>query len=104
MLHHLAIRTYVVITSESACARRYFSEYNNPMPDKSGTCAALYRPTDVIGLELGVSVASRKEPTSASRVWNSDVVAISTRALKLGEALDGKGGLTVRGRQMPTAA
>ncbi len=74
--HDVAMGNYVVITSESAYARRRFSEYNT-LPDKSGTYVSLYRPTHTIGLELGVSVASvalRKEPTGASRVCNSDVV------------------------------
>ena len=104
--HHLAMGTYVVITSQSAYARRCFSEYNT-LPDKSGTYAALYRPTHMIGLELGVSVASvalRKEPTGTARVWNSDVGAIAKRAMKAGETLDGEGGFTVWGRQMPAAA
>lgn len=103
--HHLAMGTYVVITSESAYARRCYSEYNT-LPDSSGQYAALYRPTHMIGLELGISVASvalRKEPTGTARVWNSDVAAIAKRALKAGEILDGEGGFTVWGRQMPAA-
>jgi predicted homoserine dehydrogenase-like protein len=59
--------TYLVIASESAYARRCFREYNT-LPDKSGTYASLYHPTHMIGLELGVSVASvalLKEPTGA---------------------------------------
>lgn len=101
--HHLAMGTFVVITSESAYSRRCFSEYN-ALPDASGTYAALYRPTHMIGLELGVSVASvalRGEPTGVARVFNSDAVAIAKRALKAGEFLDGEGGFTVWGRQMP---
>lgn len=104
--HHLAMGTYVVITSQSAYARRCFVEYNT-LPDRSGTYAALYRPTHMIGLELGVSVASvalRKEPTGSARVWNSDVVAVAKKSLKAGETLDGEGGHTVWGRQMPAKA
>ncbi len=104
--HHLAMGTYVVITSQSAYARKCFSEYNT-LPDSSGTYAALYRPTHMIGLELGVSVASvalRKEPTGCARVWNSDVVAVAKRAMKAGDMLDGEGGFTVWGRQMPAPA
>ncbi|MCB1514853.1 MAG: flagellar biosynthesis protein FlgA [Hyphomicrobiaceae bacterium] len=104
--HHLAMGTYVVVTSESDYARRCFSEYAM-LADKSGTYAALYRPTHMIGLELGISVASvalRREPTGTARVWNSDVAAVAKRALKSGEMLDGEGGFTVWGRQMPAAA
>lgn len=101
--HHLAMGTYVVIESDSAYARQCFREYNC-LPDRSGTYAALYRPTHMIGLELGVSVASvalRKEPTGAPVTFNSDVVTTAKRALKAGEVLDGEGGFCVWGRQAP---
>jgi predicted homoserine dehydrogenase-like protein len=101
--HHLAMGTYVVVTSESAYSRQCFGEYAM-LRDKSGKYAALYRPTHMIGLELGMSVASaalRREPTGTSRYFNSDVVATAKRALKKGEILDGEGGFCVWGRQTP---
>ena len=79
--HHLAMGTYVVFEGETEYARRCFTEY--PMlPDRSGRYAALYRPIHMIGLELGISVASaalRKEPTGAPICFNSDVVATAKR-------------------------
>jgi predicted homoserine dehydrogenase-like protein len=104
--HHLAMGTYVVIESESAYARQCLVEYNS-LPDRSGRYAALYRPTHMIGLELGISVASvalRGEPTGAPVCFNSDVVAIAKRDLKTGEVLDGEGGFTVWGKQTPARA
>ena len=101
--HHIAMGTYVVIESDSAYARQCFIEYNC-LPDESGTYAALYRPTHMIGLELGLSVASavlRKEPTGVPVYFNSDVVATAKRALKKGEVLDGEGGFLVWGKQTP---
>src|SRR6188472_343028 len=101
--HHLALGTYVVIEGETDYARRCFSEYAM-LPDKSGRYAALYRPIHMIGLELGISVASaalRKEPTGAPSGFRSDVVATAKRALKKGEVLDGEGGFCVWGRQTP---
>ena len=101
--HHLAMGTYVVIESDSPYAGQCFVEYNC-LPDKSGQYAALYRPTHMIGLELGISVASavlRKEPTGAPICFNSDVVATAKRALKKAEVLDGEGGFSVWGRQTP---
>jgi predicted homoserine dehydrogenase-like protein len=98
--------TFVVVESDSAYARRCFGEYH-VLPDRSGTYAALYRPTHMIGLELGISVASaalRKEPTGAPTAFLSDVVATAKRALKRGEMLDGEGGFTVWGKQMPAEA
>ncbi len=101
--HHLAMGTFVVVTSESAYARRCFGEYNC-LPDRSGRYAALYRPTHMIGLELGISIASavlRGEPTGAPYGFGSDVVAVAKRDLKAGEVLDGEGGFMVWGKQMP---
>jgi predicted homoserine dehydrogenase-like protein len=103
---HLAMGTYVVIESDSAYARQCFVEYNC-LPDQSGTYAALYRPTHMIGLELGISVAAavlRKEPTGAPVCFNSDVVAVAKRALEKGEVLDGEGGFSVWGKQTPADA
>ncbi len=102
--HNLVMGTYVVIESDSDYAQKCFVEYNS-LPDKSGKYAALYRPTHMIGLELGLSVASaalRKEPTGSAFCFNSDVVATAKRALKKGEVLDGEGGFCVWGKQTPS--
>ena len=101
--HHLALGTYVVIEGESDYARRCFKEYAM-LPDNSGRYAALYRPIHMIGLELGISVASaalRREPTGAPAGFRSDVAATAKRALKRGEMLDGEGGFCVWGKQVP---
>jgi predicted homoserine dehydrogenase-like protein len=101
--HHLALGTYVVFEGETDYARRCFREYAM-LPDRSGKYAALYRPIHMIGLELGISVASaalRGEPTGAPTGFRSDVVATAKKALKAGEMLDGEGGFCVWGRQIP---
>ncbi len=101
--HHLALGTYVVIEGETEYARRCFKEYAM-LPDKTGKYAALYRPIHMIGLELGISVASvalRGEPTGAPTGFRSDVVATAKKALKAGEILDGEGGFCVWGKQTP---
>jgi predicted homoserine dehydrogenase-like protein len=101
--HHLALGTYVVFEGETDYARRCFKEYAM-LPDKGGKYAALYRPIHMIGLELGISVAScalRHEPTGAPTGFRSDVVATAKRDLKRGELLDGEGGFCVWGKQTP---
>ncbi len=101
--HHLALGTYVVFEGETDYARRCFKEYAM-LPDRSGKYAALYRPIHMIGLELGISVAScalRNEPTGAPTGFRSDVVATAKRDLKAGEMLDGEGGFCVWGKQTP---
>ena len=69
--------------------------------DPSGRYACLYKRWHLIGLEVGISVASvalRKEPTGAAIGLNADVVATAKRDLKAGEMLDGEGGYTVYGK------
>ena len=64
----------------------------------------MYKPYHLIGLELGISVASvgvRGEATGQAQSWHGDVVATSKRDLKVGEVLDGEGGFTVYGKLMP---
>jgi predicted homoserine dehydrogenase-like protein len=103
--HHLAMGTYVVFEGDNEYARRCFKEYHL-LPDRSGRYAALYRPVHMIGLELGISVASaalRREATGAPTGFRSDVVATAKRDLRKGEVLDGEGGFCVWGRQTPAA-
>lgn len=103
--HNLVMGTYVVIEGETDYAQECFRQYHM-LQDKTGQFAALYRPTHMIGLELGISVASaalRGEPTGAPLCFNSDVVATAKRPLKAGEVLDGEGGYMVWGKQMPAA-
>jgi len=80
--------------------RRCFKEYG-VTTDSSGRYATLYRPSHLIGLELGVSVANavlRHEPTGRTNDLVSDVVAVAKKPLQPGEILDGEGGYTVWGR------
>jgi predicted homoserine dehydrogenase-like protein len=91
---------YVVFKAPTAYVRRCFSEYGL-RTDTSGEYAALYRPYHLIGLELGISVASvvlRGEPTGSSIEFNADVAAVAKKDLNIGDVLDGEGGFTVFGR------
>jgi predicted homoserine dehydrogenase-like protein len=96
---------YAVFEAPSDYAMRCFSEYGL-RTDDSGRYAAMYKPYHLIGLELGISVASaalRGEPTGAPEAWRGDVVATAKRDLTEGEMLDGEGGYTVWGKLMPAA-
>ena len=106
--HNLVMGTYVVYEAaeDNDYTRRCFVEYSM-LVDKTGRYGALYRPIHMIGLELGISVASaalRREATGAPICFNSDVVATAKRALKAGEMLDGEGGFCVWGKQTPAEA
>lgn len=86
--------------AHAAYTRNCFREYGMAT-DKSGRYCALYRPYHMIGLELGISVASaalRKEATGTPDAFRSDVAAVAKRTLKPGETLDGEGGYTVWGK------
>ena len=97
---------YVTFAADSEYVRRCFHEYGL-VTDASGNYAAMYKPYHLIGLELGISVASRRrcarEATGAPTGFRGDVVATAKRDLKAGEMLDGEGGYTVYGKLMPAA-
>jgi predicted homoserine dehydrogenase-like protein len=96
---------YVVFAGGSEYVERCFREYGLKT-DPSGRYSALYKPYHLIGLELGISVASvglRREPTGAPVAFNADVVATAKRDLAAGEMLDGEGGFTVYGKLLPAA-
>ena len=96
---------WVAFEGETEYIRRCFSEYG-VKTDDSGRYACLYKRWHLIGLEVGISVASvglRREPTGCPTGFRADAVATAKRALKAGEILDGEGGYTVVGRLMPAA-
>jgi predicted homoserine dehydrogenase-like protein len=97
---------WVVFEGESEYIRRCFSEYG-VKTDSTGRYACLYKRWHLIGLEVGISVASvglRGEPTGCATGWRADAVAVAKRDLKEKEILDGEGGYTVVGRLMPADA
>ena len=96
---------WVAFEGETEYIRRCFSEYG-VRTDPSGRYACLYKRWHLIGLEVGISVASvglRGEATGCATGFRADAVATAKRALKAGERLDGEGGYTVVGRLMPAA-
>ena len=89
----------------SACVRQIRgARYNYGLhTDDSGNYAAMYKLYHLIGIELGISVASvglRGEDTGAATGFRGDVVCIAKRDLREGDTLDGEGGYTVYGRLM----
>ncbi len=97
---------WVVFEGESEYIRRCFMEYG-VKTDPSGRYACMYKRWHLIGLEVGISVASvglRREPTGCATGWRADAVAVAKKALTEGEVLDGEGGYTVVGRLMPAEA
>jgi predicted homoserine dehydrogenase-like protein len=94
---------YAVFEAPSDYVRQCFAQYGLKTDD-SGRYSAMYKPFHLIGLELGLSIASvmlRGEPTGTTRGFRGDAVATAKRDLKPGERLDGEGGCMVYGRLMP---
>ncbi len=73
--------------------------------DDSGRYMCAYKRWHLIGLELGMSVASvalRGEATGVADGFLGDVVSVAKRDLAVGEVLDGEGGYTVAGQLRPS--
>jgi predicted homoserine dehydrogenase-like protein len=104
--YDIRMGVWVTVEAETDYIKNCFEEYN-AHTDPSGRYFTLYKRWHLIGLEVGVSVASvalRNEPTGVATAWNADVVATAKRDLKPGDMLDGEGGFTVWGRLQPAKA
>ena len=103
--YDIRMGVWVTVEAETDYIKNCFEEYN-AHTDPSGRYFTLYKRWHLIGLEVGVSVASvalRGEPTGVATAWNADVVATAKRDLAAGEMLDGEGGYTVWGKLLPAA-
>ena len=95
---------WVCVEAETEYQKNCFSEYK-VVTDDSGRFFSLYKRWHLIGLELGMSVASvalRREATGTATQFRGDVVAVAKRDLAAGEILDGEGGYCVAGQLRPT--
>lgn len=103
--HDIRKGVWVCFEGDTEYLRNCFEEYK-VVTDDSGRYMCNYKRWHLIGLELGISVASvgiRKEPTGAAHEFRADVAAVSKRELKKGEILDGEGGYTVAGGLRPAS-
>ncbi len=101
--YDIRMGVWVTVEAETEYIKNCFEEYN-AHTDPSGRYFTLYKRWHLIGLEVGMSVASvalRKEATGVAHSWNADVVATAKSDLKAGTILDGEGGYTVWGKLLP---
>jgi len=101
--YDIRMGVWVTVEAETDYIKNCFEEYN-AHTDPSGRYFTLYKRWHLIGLEVGVSVASvalRGEATGVATCWNADVVATAKRDLRPGDLLDGEGGYTVWGKLLP---
>lgn len=103
--YDIRMGVWVTVEAETDYIKNCFEEYK-AHTDPSGRYFTLYKRWHLIGLEVGMSVASvalRGEATGVATGWSADVVATAKRDLKVGEILDGEGGYTVWGKLLPAA-
>lgn len=103
--YDIRMGVWVCFEGDTEYIRRCFEEYK-VRTDPSGRYACLYKRWHLIGLEVGISVASvglRGESTGAALGFEADVIATAKRDLVPGEMLDGEGGYTVWGKLVPAA-
>ena len=103
--YDIRMGVWVTVEAETEYIKNCFEEYN-AHTDPTGRYFTLYKRWHLIGLEVGMSVASvalRGEPTGVATSWNADVVATAKRDLRPGDVLDGEGGYTVWGKLLPAA-
>lgn len=101
--YDIRMGVWVTVEAETEYIRNCFEEYK-AHTDPSGRYHTVYKRWHLIGLEVGLSVASvalRGEATGVATCWNADVVATAKRDLAPGEMLDGEGGYTVWGKLLP---
>ncbi len=101
--YDIRMGVWVTVEAETDYIKNCFEEYN-AHTDPSGRYFTLYKRWHLIGLEVGMSVASialRREATGVATCWQADVVATAKRDLQAGEILDGEGGYTVWGKLLP---
>src|SRR5947208_4914655 len=101
--YDIRMGVWVTVEGETEYIRNCFEEYN-AHTDPSGRYFTLYKRWHLIGLEVGMSVASvalRADPTGEATGWHADVVDTAQRDLQPGDILDGEGGYTVWGKLLP---
>ncbi len=75
--YDIRMGVWVTVEAETDYIKNCFEEYN-AHTDPTGRYFTLYKRWHLIGLEVGMSVASialRNEPTGVAQGWNADVVA-----------------------------
>ena len=96
---------WVCIEADTDYIKNCFEEYK-VVTDSTGRYMSLYKKWHLIGLELGVSVASvglRKEATGVASCFLADVATFAKKDMPSGSILDGEGGFTVYGGLRPAA-
>jgi len=104
---HLQWGVFISVKARSDYAASILIDFKNEKRvevDSTGQYALMYRPTHVLGLELGKSVASTvllRVPTGCPTAFMADMISVAKKDLKPGEWLDGQGAFCVYGQLVP---
>lgn len=104
---HLRWGVFISVKACSDYASNILVDFKNEKRvevDDSGRYAIMYRPTHVLGLELGKSIASTvllRVPTGCPTAFVADMISVAKKDLNPGELLDGQGGFAVYGQLVP---
>ncbi len=102
--YDIRMGVWVCLKAVTEYQKNCFEEYK-VTTDETGRYTCAYKRWHLIGLELGMSVASvalRGESTGTAEEFRADVVAVAKKDLAPGEILDGEGGYCVAGQLRPT--
>ncbi len=102
--YDIRMGVWVCLKAVTEYQKNCFEEYK-VTTDDTGRYTCAYKRWHLIGLELGMSVASvalRGESTGTAEEFRADVVAVAKKDFAPGEILDGEGGYCVAGQLRPT--
>ena len=105
--NHLRWGVFITVKalSDYACSVLLdFQKEKRMIVDSSGEYGFTYRPTHILGLELGHSVASVAVaglPTGCPTSFMADMVSVAKKDLKPGDMLDGPGAYALYGDLVP---
>jgi predicted homoserine dehydrogenase-like protein len=101
---HLQWGVFISVKVSTDYARSVMVDFRNEKRvhvDDTGKYAIMHRPTHVLGLELGKSIASvalLRMPTGCPEAFVADMVSVAKKDLSPGEWLDGIGAFAVYGQ------
>ncbi len=104
---HLRWGVFISVKACSDYASNILIDFKNEKRvrlDETGRYTIMYRPTHVLGLELGKSIASTVLlglPTGCPTAFVADMISVAKKDLNPGELLDGPGGYAVYGQLIP---
>ena len=103
VMNNIRYGVFVTFKARNEYTRACFKQYGL-LTDPSGWYGSMWRPFHIIGLETSISVLSavlRGEATGTAKEFRGDAVATAKCGIKVGDILDGEGGVSVWANAIP---